>query len=342
MTEPLLSSSFAAPNLHERLHYLFIAEHSLLVWAKHPSGEVDDIIARTNGGDSCIIVSHHVAVKDEQYICAIISHPSFTYGAPCMVSLMDGDELCAMHEGSLSSDDTSERLLYLFGQMDGNEQHAFFGFLTGEAMELFPLAQSLRFKTLCIHLLNSLDSAHFDVKESFWLTPTVLYLEGISQQVRPYGEPRIFMLSEEHCSSSISRFIQLSEHGFAFIVVFDSEYPADTITHNSLTYFSDNQLVRFDHTSPRPAYGLEFTQYLCSRPAYQRDGLRSLICQALLDFTPPERKLYTKELIHKLQLYVTTETSLCTNPADPFNMHFERVIPLGNDGVFVNGWMRDP
>jgi GT2 family glycosyltransferase len=341
MNQPL---SFPHSSAHgdARLHHMFIDEITLLVWAKNPLFAGADISARTDGGDLCAIQAYSFALDGETYVCAIIRHPSFVQGQSCTVTLMAADEVCAIHDGALSGDDTSERLLYLFSQLNAENQQLFFSFLTGQVANAFALSHAARFRALCIHLLNSLDSAHFKVTESYWLTPTILYLEGVADHVRPYGEPRILMLSEQIFGNAISRFIQLSEHGFAFIVVFDNEDSVPLIQQTSLTYFSENHLVRFENVAPRIAYGLEFTQYLCTRPPYQRYGLRGLICQALIDFTADHRRAQTKELIHKLQLYVDMPVQHCTNAADPFNMHFERVIPLENDGVFVNGWMRDP
>jgi GT2 family glycosyltransferase len=324
-----------------RLHYVMLDEETVLAWGRNPHAHHPEISAMANG-HPCKSQCIYFAVEGINYSLALLQHPSLKQSANANIQLLSEGEVISQYEGNISSDDHTERLLYLFSQMPTAEQERFFSHFTGNIAGIFQLARSWRYRGLCMQLYSTMSTASFGVASAHWLTPSILYIEGETQDIRPSGEPRILMISEQVFENAVSRFIQLSERGFAFIVVFDRENVAMAMQGACLSYFSGHQVVKMQSMASYPAYGMEFIHFLNNKPPFHRQELRSLICQSLMDFTTPAQHAANKALIHKLQLFVELPAQHCTNPAEPFNMHFERVIPLGNDGVFVSGWMRDP
>jgi GT2 family glycosyltransferase len=317
-----------------------IVQDTAILWVKCEQ-QYEGAITATINGEAVTTHGEYFTFDNSLYYLSILQHEECKKGESQNISFYVGDTLIGQFSGQLATHNLFERLLHMIAAMSASERQRLFCFLTTERAETYQLHQNASIRALYKELLQSVTQAKFAVHSSYFLTPNVLYIEGEAQGERPFGEPNILVISEQFYERGKSRFIQLSENGFAFIVIFNNKNIADKMNDCLISYSYDAQFSAFEPFAPNIAYGLEFTEYLNSKPPYQRQGIRGLVCQTLLNCAS-NKPTEIKDLIYKLQLYVQMPTIHCTDPNIPFNLHFERIFILENDGLFMSGWIKDP
>ncbi len=326
---------------NERIYYILLDDSTIFLWARAPQ----------SGGDLSVLVNNDIKVVDSAYFSvgdalfayALLSGNAIKCKQEVELSLSTPDELFSSFRGNfLSNLDQRERLLHIFGIMSTIDHERFLTILVNLVAKFNQLNKSDIFRSFCANLREKITSAPFHITGSFWLNKNALYFEGNSDQNRPFGEPMIFFTSDDAVGYSVSRFVQLSEKHFAFIAVFKDEDAYNHAQQGSFAYITNGKPVPIQGISNHLTAGLDFFQYLSSKSAHHKQNIRNIICQSLIDFTSKQNIIPIREFLQKLQLYVDSPAIYCNNASDPFNIHFETIIPLGCDGVFICGWMRDP
>jgi GT2 family glycosyltransferase len=317
-----------------------ITQDTALLWVKCDQ-QYEGGITATVHGEPADLYGEYFTFDNNLYHLSIFQHEECKKTDAQHISFYAGEALIGQFTGQLAESNRFERLLHMISAMNASEKQRLLGFLTQKTTESYKLYKSSNIRLLCRQLLQEVTNARFTVHNSYFLTPNVLYIEGEAEGARPFGEPNILMLSEQFYEKGKSRFIQLSENGFAFIVMFNNKNIAEKMLGCMISYSYDNQFSSFNPFTPTNAYGLEFTEYLNHKPPYQRQEIRGIICRTLLDYANA-KQTEIKDLIYKLQLYVHMPIEHCTDPNIPFNLHFERIFTLENDGLFMCGWIKDP
>jgi GT2 family glycosyltransferase len=198
--------------------------------------------------------------------------------------------------------------------------------------------QTAGFGQLCEAIVRHCEMPVLNLQHHFQLNPHIFYLEGEMDEGRPRGNVDIVAFTDKGPIHGACRFMQLSETGFALIALFLQ--PATAI--NACFFISEAGCVRIDDRQPLDATGDRLLHHLNEKHAYQKQALRQLLCTMLVDHSEPSIRPAIADIINKLQHYIRLPIVNCTDAQLPFNMHIETLIPIGQQGIFLSGWMRDP
>ncbi|MCB2081555.1 MAG: hypothetical protein KDD76_02890, partial [Rickettsiales bacterium] len=130
----------------------------------------------------------------------------------------------------------------------------------------------------------------------------------------------------------------------AVIGVFETVLWEDAVTRLVPSLVVDGDRVNLPTILATQAAGDEFTRWVQRQPELVRARLREAVCQTVLQFGDLSLRHRSGELLRKLQQYIVlplTGTAE-TQKNQPFSIQISRCIPLGHEGVFVSGWIRDP
>ncbi len=323
-----------------RFNYLRVSENAVLAWIRITDDVTDTINVHTNGA-AANNINGYWQTPDSLYAYALFPYTGTGEAGAGRIEIFRGDNLLSQMDNLPQRENRREEVLSIYSRISAAHQQHFFNQLTHAAVE-FGLVHSPVFIHLCHALRLSLSATHFNVSRSYWLAPNVLFFEGEAESIRPDAEPKILILTNDRFDNITSRFVQLAEKTFAFVIVFPTEYIQKYAAHALCTYFTGGKPVIINGLNPCPAFGLEFTDYLNSVPLYQRAPLQEIICRTVMDFSPEHLKENAGELIRKLQIFIKFPVVSCTSPDNPFSLQFDKIIPVGAEGVFACGWMRDP
>lgn len=326
-----------------RLYNYFLNEETLLVWAKI-AGEPPLELQIYVNDERVTAHSDFFIMQDAFFAYAIICHADLVEDCSPILEIRAGSEVLAVSRSCLTTKVNSpDRFYDIFSQLSVTQQDGLYRYLAGTYAQKLGVVASVQFRECMMGLHARMSGARFSVNRSYWLHPNVLYFEGQINSKRPMGEPKILSVSGEHYDRWISRFIQLSEKEYAFIAIFPSGDKKNYIHSQScFTYFSDHEPVAIDNMHPLQDSGLEFLHYLNRKPAHQKQALREIISRSLIDYAPVALHEAVGSLMTKMQLFVQLPPIHCTNESEPFNINFETLIPIGCEGVFASGWIRDP
>lgn len=331
----------AETNRHAVLRYIPLTDNQWLLWARCPDDWHQPLRLEENGRP-CEAHCGYFVVRDQAYAYAIATHPSLNASTGVSFRLYKGNAVLAALDPNHVEAARSNLLHDLFTKLAPAECERLFLEWTRNIAASHMLDHSPIFRSLCLQLGNGMSHASFQATSAFWLAPNILYLEGEADSLRPNGEPNILFITARHFASARSRFMQLSEKTFAFIAVFSESDLASAGGNGLLTYFAGNRPVTIERFRAATAYGDEFMHFLNAKAPFHKQSLRTLICRTLLDFMPESSRQSVRDIIRKLQLFIQLPPVTCNAPGNPFNIHFEAVIPIGTHGVFITGWMRDP
>lgn len=324
-----------------RMRYLPLDEHHWLIWARCPDDWHQPLHVKAEG-KQCDAHCGYFSVNDHVWAYAIVPNPIRRNNAGPRLELYKGTAILASLTPAQLTSSRSTQLHDIFSRLSPAECERLFMDWTQMVIPSYPLGQSPAFRSLCLQLGNGMSHSSFQTKAGFWLTPNILYLEGETDQLRPVNEPTMLAITPQQFVSAKSRFMQLSENHFAFIVIFENAELAGRESGSLLTYFTGNRPVTIERFRAATAYGDELMHFLNTKIPYQKQALRTLICRTLIDFVAEEERQAMARIIHKLQLFIQLPVVTCNESGNPFNLHFDAVIPIGTHGVFISGWMRDP
>ena len=88
--------------------------------------------------------------------------------------------------------------------------------------------------------------------------------------------------------------------------------------------------------------GLELVQYINSKSNYSKCILKENIIRGIIKNSQSTPIEFSQKTIKKLQSFIQISPQLCNNIQEPFGIHFDRIIPIQCEGLFIDGWMSDP
>ncbi len=104
----------------------------------------------------------------------------------------------------------------------------------------------------------------------------------------------------------------------------------------------DSLLIVEGRLPMQPVNTAQLLADLSAMPADFRLQLREHLCATLLDQRVPLNRFEAAALVRNLQFYLPAQHTTAADPRHPFGMNIESCVPLGNDAVFISGWLRDP
>lgn len=323
------------------LSYFKLTDDVILVWSlltQQPSGAI-----RVEVGDQSAEVLYGLnSIPQGELFYAVVSSEAFKKAASPSIGIYVNSKCIRQCDADYDNQSQPENFLALFSQLAPADQQKLFETLVIEAPSLFNLTTTPAFSAFIHPIAELVEADVFDAGNCHWLAPNVLYFDGIAEGTRPFGEPQILVINRSSVLVNRSRFVQLHDKYFGFVVVFPTDEFGGFETDTRVFWLADHHLASVKMPVPQLALGLEFVHYLSAQADYFVELVRNTICKALVDYCTPVLRLRYKELIRKLQHMVTLPVASCTDPSNPFNLHFDFAIPIGSEGVFVSGWMRDP
>ncbi len=315
---------------------------TFLLWARAHQGGGGKISLTINGMDYPVH-AHHIAISDATYVLGFITHDTLAHDTAATLALHQGGLPMAGHAGAARTHSAMQRLQQLFLSMRSSEQFALFAWMLSSAGMQAGFGASAGFRQACLQLKDLMaQTPNFNVTHSFWLSPNFLYFEIESPDIRPSGAIPLAFLSSQDFSVTHSRYLQLSETSYAFIAIFAESNVFHFARQGHCFAVMNNAPVAVQPLLPLNAQGMEYIQFLNEKPHLAKQHVQQLVCNMLLEQCPESIKDDAAGIIDKLQTYLSFSPTHCATANDPFNISFEQVIPLGSEGVFICGWMRDP
>lgn len=320
-----------------RLNFLFLGENTLLIWARAGDAAVGHIALRLGKEFQEIPIAYFEA-DGHRHIAALLTHNDVSMGEETAIEILQHGHALASFQGPLQEGNALARLQQLFSGMSAPEQSAFFGWLTSLAGGSQMPQPTPPYRQCCLQLLAQMDAPGFQATQSFRLSPNLLYLEGEAQGIPPRGELVMLCLSDEALLRAPAYYHRISESRYGLFVVFP-----DTVDVSArFLCLTQGHSVPVQGTSPASPSMQEAIGFFNAKPPREKQGIRDMLCHALLTHASEEDATPAREWLDALQYYLEFPLTHCTNPQEPFNINFEVVYPLGTEGIFVCGWMRDP
>ncbi len=235
--------------------------------------------------------------------------------------------------------DAPEPFFSFYERLDDGARAALFMMLAREAGGMFDLDAAPRFRAVLFGLIPRLRTNRLSLTLCGWLTPSLLYLEGEVQATWPVEAPEILAISCHHTWRAVAHCFQTGDTTFSALAAVGAV--SDDIPQ-SLVFFSGGVPIVLEGSAVSALPALAFMQALAAKPDYRRQLIREEIARFVLPRAIAVAQEDTRALLHTLQHFVAVSPTPYTDPAMPFNLCVEYALPLGNEGFFVSGWMRDP
>jgi len=237
-----------------------------------------------------------------------------------------------------------DKFVSYFQSLPQHPRVEIFRFLTTRILSVFDLYREEQFCRLLSALRNALPEMKLTREYSCWLTPHILYVEGVVGNDWPDVAPTLLVTTQKRVMSTRAKFFQTGEDSYSVIAVLEHPLDATNATEYDLTFLSQGRpmpLVPAADSQSLPGSS-GFTGRINTRPVYQRHLIRESLGFYLLNHEDLKPDVAVSELFKRLQLFIETPVETSNNPNVPFSINFERVIPIDITGVFVCGWMLDP
>ena len=175
-----------------------------------------------------------------------------------------------------------------------------------------------------------------------WLTPNVVYVEASVQKNWILGWSEVAVSSAKFFRVAQSYSFQIGDKKLASIIIFSEDVYIKQFQQYSFAFLEKDRQISLSDTVQSKSYNLEFIQHLNDKPEDQRYMIREALNYALIMKSHSRCRQQAIALVNKLQQYVLVVDRSPLNPELPFQIFFDRVIPIGHDGFFVVGWLHDP
>lgn len=235
-----------------------------------------------------------------------------------------------------------DHFLRFFTPLSFAAKQAIFALFSQELATLPATAPHRDYCSLYLQLREQLTGPGIGMEYGCFLSPNMVYLTGEVRGFWPHAASKLQLATAEQFYEAPAHLFQISHNHYAAIAIFPQDVYTKPYESYHVTLMSDAVPLPAPGAIVEKHYGLEFTQYLSSRPNYQKHLIREHLCRAIIDLSPPSQEEAARHLIHKLQHFVQVPAESFTDPSVPFGIYFENIIPIGCEGVFLSGWMRDP
>jgi len=323
------------------LQCLSLGEGAMMVWVKL-GDELPENLTMTVNNVAEIIISGFMQTKESVYAYSIFNSMRIKDNSDYVISLFKGEKLIGHITRANAVLLAEDYFLSMYNKLFDEDRRKLFHQFTCEAPQKLGIGKLPLVINICSKMRMVLPANYFHANAGLWLAPNVLFFQGVAEQQKPDGEPLIIVNTANHLEKIVSRYVQLSESQFAFVLIFSFDAAAAFGAQAMYTYFIDNNPVRVDFLAPEPANARMFTDYINSMPEYQRIALREIMCVSLIDLSLEDYRDAASDIINTLQLFTNVSITSCAEANKPFNIHFETIMPIDKDGVFTSGWMRDP
>ncbi len=325
-----------------RIHYVFLDSKTLLVWARCPSvGKALQL--QVNGRDGKVSKGM-LMTEDGPVAYAVVTGKAIAAGERITFGFVVDGMLFARFDGVLESGYQQQMLVTLCERMHGASRQALLSMLLETVTDTRDSASAVEFRQMCMRL-QQLVAGHAGCvpERAYWLTRNVLMLRGeaAALPVADDGEWQAVMMAPA-MFAEVPVYAQVIDGQYSLICVFSDE---------ALAHYRDGAVLFFDseeaqrvvpYVPPAEAFGADYAGMMNQRDGLARLMEREYICHALLHCPTALLMPGVKELIQTLQLYVRVDELPCNDPQEPFTLQLEQAMPVGDQGIYLYGWMRDP
>lgn len=322
------------------LNIVPLDDATFLLWTR--VHQRSDTVSITVNQTSCASQTAYIMAGDATYAFGFFSHDQLQHTDSGSVILHMGGAVVAHHQGPIHIQGTEHRLQQFFSSMQPQQQAALFSWMASLTEQQGTLASSPGFRRCCLQLLALMQPPAFHPAHGFWLSPYCLYFEGEGDIPPATGNGHLTHLSAERMHHAVCRWMQLTERTFGCIALFEDDTLMQHSAHGQFLYTAHGATLAVQPPQAVPAQGMEFIQFLTQKPPFYRQAVQEHLCNMLMEHAPNALRQHVASIIEKLQSYLEFPPTFCNNPQEPFNFYVEQVIPLGTEGIFTCGWMRDP
>jgi tetratricopeptide (TPR) repeat protein/GT2 family glycosyltransferase len=197
---------------------------------------------------------------------------------------------------------------------------------------------------ICQQARKHLPNSNLQIDQAYWLSPNLLYIEASIRDIWLSGKINVFAATHDHWALGSARAFQIEEQKLVIFAVFAEEIYTSPHTNYSLIVDIGTTKLTIDGDVFAKAYSLEFIEFLNKKPEHQKHLIRDEIAKTILaaNTNEPVCKEDCANLLQKLQYFVQITPAYPNNPCVPFQMLFDHIVPIEQDGVFISGWMQNP
>jgi len=323
-----------------RLNVLCFSNGATLLWTRY-HGDFEGEVSVTRDGASLPSSAGYFSANNIPYLVAFAQGDALSPDDSAEFEILHQKQRVAFHTGAPDTQEAPQRFLHFFSSMSGAEKTALFLWLLNHASQ-HGSGEDSAFHQYCLHLGEQVDAPLFHVTHSYRLDSNAFYSEGEAQDFHPEGELQIAYLSEHALYIAPASYQRLSETRYALFALFPENAAFPPEVPAQFFCLSEGKPLRLHGVIPTLTPTQEMIRALNGRPPHEKRNLQDMLCRTLLESTSAGQAESTRELIEALQCYLEFPPTHCTAPHDPFNINFEVIFPLGSEGIFLCGWMRDP
>ena len=186
--------------------------------------------------------------------------------------------------------------------------------------------------------LEQIETNHLRAANVFVLNEYIVYVEcNLASKPNLLDTGAFILDSNLENSSRVDYFT--NGNNISFVVVFTK---AIALTGFEIMLVTTSDRVKIEVPIPPQVYGLKLIDYLNSQPNLNKHLIKENIIRGIVANTSKSQVASAQELVKKLHLFIKIPAQLCNNINEPFSIHFDLVIPIGSEGLFVSGWICDP
>jgi tetratricopeptide (TPR) repeat protein/GT2 family glycosyltransferase len=185
-------------------------------------------------------------------------------------------------------------------------------------------------------------SSQLQIDRGYWLAPSLFYLEASVAEVWIAGEVKIFAFSDDNWAIGTSHAFQIAERTIGIFTVFEAEIYTSPHAAYSLVADIGTKILKIEGEIFAKAYSLEYIQIFNQQPEYQKHLIRETIARTILERQNRNCQDDRANLLQKMQYFSQINPLYPNNTDVPFQIFFDRIIPIKTDGLFISGWLQDP
>lgn len=174
-----------------------------------------------------------------------------------------------------------------------------------------------------------------------WLSPKIIYLEIPSQQLSIVGAAQVGLINDKKKPIAKGYFFELSQAEMAAIIMFENALELSEQKNSQLSIRYKDSFLSISLEQINYCHGLEFIQYLNNKPAQKSYSTREKINWAIIECNSLTSNSDAAQIIYKLQHFISYNPVSLIEANYPFNVVADNIIPIGNEGVLLLGWLHD-
>lgn len=174
-----------------------------------------------------------------------------------------------------------------------------------------------------------------------WLCPSIIYLEIQNSNFPVEKQAYIIAYQENKYAVAKASFFQISDKVTAGVACFEQNIHIEDSANYNVCLNYRNSLIQVEGEISQKFLGLEFIDYLQTKPNYQKHWIRECLSRSIISLVPEVMKPQAGSLLKKLQHFLDVPSINYVNPNLPFKIFIDYIIPLEYEGLFISGWLQD-